>query len=329
MTEDYVEKDEIDQSQLIYGAITGMVENLNDPYSVFFEPVDANNYIEALEGAFEGIGIYINQENDEFVILTPLKGSPAEAADIKPGDIIVEIDDIIVQGLNMDELIELLRGASGTEVKMKIKRESNFYIKTVIRSHIEIPYVESEIIDNVGVIYYYQFTSNSHEQFKTEVDNILSRNPKGLILDLRNNPGGYVYSAQQLISRFIPQGEIYVNFIMADGSSFGENSLGPADLKDFPLVILINEGSASASEIAALALKEAAKATIVGAPSYGKERIQEIIIFNDGSSLKLSIAKWTSPNNISVGENGVQPDYNVELSDTEDTQMIKALQLIN
>ncbi|MFC1599742.1 S41 family peptidase [Patescibacteria group bacterium] len=329
VNDDYVEKDEINQSELMYGAITGMVDKLNDPYSVFFEPLDANDYKNTLEGAFEGIGIYINQIDGQFIILTPLKGSPAEEADIKPNDIIIEVDDEIVQGLDMDQLIDLLRGPAGSEVKLKIKRGSNYYFKNIVRTHIDVPYVESEIIDDIGIIYYYQFTSNSNDQFKTEIEKIIAQNPKGIIIDLRNNPGGYVYSSQLLISRFIPKGETYVNFIMADGTSYGENSLGPGDLKDYPIAVLINEGSASASEIAALALKDAAGATIIGAPSFGKEKIQEIITYNDGSSLKLSIAKWTSPNGTSVSENGIEPDYNIKLGDTEDSQLNKALQLIN
>ena len=149
-----------------------------------------------------------------------------------------------------------------------------------------------------------------------------------IVVDFRNNPGGYVYSAQLFVSRFIPKGEPYVNFIFADGSSYSENSLGPGDLKDFPVAVLVNEGSASASEIAALALKDSIDAVIVGAPSYGKDKIQEIITYNDGSSLKLSIAKWVSPNNTSVGENGVEPDYNVKIGDTEDTQLLKAIDLL-
>lgn len=325
--DDYV--DDYDEEELMYGAIAGLINKLDDPYSTFFEPIDASDYMEALEGSFDGIGIYINQEDGKFVVLTPLKGSPAEEEGIMPGDIIVEVDDIIVQGLQMDELVELLRGVSGTEVKLKILRSSNFYIKRIVRSHIEVPYVESEMRDGIGILYYNQFTSNSNEQLLIELESLSSQNPKGIILDLRNNPGGYIYSAQQLISKFIPKGDPYIQITMADGTNYVESSLGPGEFKDLPMVILINEGSASASEIAALALKENIDAKIVGATSFGKGKIQEIITFSDGSSLKLSIATWSSPSGIFIGGIGIQPDYNVKLGDTDDTQLNKAIDLLN
>lgn len=334
VTKEYIDKTGIDENELIYGAISGMVERLNDPYSVFFEPIDATSYLEALEGEFDGIGIYITQEGNDFIVLTPLKGSPAEEEGIKPNDIIIDVDDIPVRGLTMEELIELLRGASGTQVKLKIQRDGKYYLKYITRSHIEVPYVESEMINGVGVIYYYQFTSNSHQQFIQAVENILAFNPKGIVLDMRNNPGGYLYSAQQLISRFIPADEVYITLTLSSGSSYSEKSMGPGDLKDIPLVVLINEGSASASEIATLALKDQIGATIVGMPSFGKNKIQEIIIYSDGSSLKLSIAKWSSPNGTSVENTGITPDYLVGLSDSDyqagnDTQLNKAVDLAN
>lgn len=325
---EFVDKDEIKQSDLIYGAISGMVSGLDDPYSVFFEPTEASDFFDSLEGSFDGIGIYINQEDGKFIILTPIKGSPAEAAGIKPGDIIIEVNDVLTQDLSLDDLINMLRGESGTSVKLRLKRNESYLVKTVVRSAIEIPYVESEMKNGIGIINYYQFTSNSHEQFTSEINKITALNPSGLIIDLRNNPGGYVYNAQELISRFIPEGETYVKFFMGDGTMYEEASFGPGDLKDMPVVILINEGSASASEIVALALKDKIGATIVGTESFGKEKIQEIITFSDGSTLKLSIAKWTSPNGTSVAEQGIQPDYIVELTDSGDAQLSKALQLL-
>lgn len=328
VTEEYIDKDEINQTELIYGAISGLVYKLNDPYSIFFEPLDADTYLEALEGEFDGIGIYLNQEGADFVILTPLKGSPAEEAGLKPNDIIIEIDDEPVRGLEIEDVIELLRGATGTKVKLKLKRDGKFIFEYVTRAKIDVPYVESEIIDNIGIIYYYQFTNNSHTQLTNELNSLLANDPQGIIVDLRNNPGGYLYSAQQLVSEFIPNGETYINIIFADGTSYAEKSIGPGSLSEIPVVVLVNEGSASAAEIAALALKDKMGAEIIGVNSYGKEKIQEIISFPDGSSLKLSIAKWTSPNGTSVENNGIIPDYLIENVTSTDTQMEKALQII-
>lgn len=326
---EYIDKDKIDENELIYGAISGLVYKLDDPYSVFFEPIDADTYLETLEGEFDGIGIYLTQEGMDFVILTPLKGSPAEEAGIQPNDIIIEIDEEPVRGLEIENVIDLLRGEIGTQVKLKLKRDDNFIFKYVTRAKIDVPFVESEMKNDIGIIYYYQFTGNSDAQFTEELSKILDQNPKGIILDLRNNPGGYLYSAKQLVSRFIPANEAYINIILASGDSYSEKSLGPGDIKDMPVVILINEGTASASEIAALALKDKINATIVGINSYGKAKIQEILSYPDGSTLKLSVAKWTSPNGTYIEGTGITPDYLVKLSQTNiDDQMEKALQLI-
>lgn len=327
VTQDYIDKNEIDEDELIYGAISGMVTKLDDPYSVFFEPVEADLFNESLEGEFDGIGIYLTQESNNFVILTPLKGSPAEEAGLKPNDIIIEIDDEPITGLEIENVIELLRGETGTTVKLKIKRNGNHLLKYVERAKIDVPYVESEIINNIGVIHYYQFTTNSHSQFESELENVTSTGVDGIIIDLRNNPGGYLYSAQELVSEFLPSGTPYVNIIFADGTTYTEKSSGPGDLENIPLIVLINDGSASASEIAALAFRDQLNADIVGLNSYGKSKIQEIVGFPDGSTLKLSIARWVSPNGTDVSDTGIEPDYLVRLNET-DTQLKKALELI-
>ncbi len=327
VTVDYIDKDKIDENELIYGAISGMVMKLDDPYSVFFEPVEADLFNESLEGEFDGIGIYLTHEGSNFVILTPLKGSPAEESGLKPNDIIIEIDDKPITGMEIENVIELLRGETGTTVKLKIKRNDNYLLKYVSRAKIDVPYVESEIIDNIGVIHYYQFTTNSHTQFKSELENLINTDVDGIILDLRNNPGGYLYSAQQLVSEFLPSGTPYVNIIFADGNTYTEKSAGPGDLENIPLIVLINDGSASASEITALAFRDQLSADIVGLNSYGKTKIQEIVGFPDGSTLKLSIARWTSPNGTDVSDTGIEPDYLVRLNET-DTQLKKALNLI-
>lgn len=334
VNEEYIDKQDLDETELMYGAIEGLVNRIGDPYSVFFEPIDADQYQEALDGAFDGIGIYLTQKENDFVVLTPLKGSPAEEAGIEPNDIIVEIDNTPIRGLLMDDVIDLLRGETGTQVKLKINRNSNLYYKTITRSHIDIPSVESEMINNVGIIYYYQFTNTSNQLFTEEINKLTAQNPKGLVIDFRNNPGGYLFSAQQLISRFIPANEDYIKIMLTSGTTYSEKSSGPGDLKDMPLVIIINEGSASASEIAALALKDQLGAKIVGTTSFGKSKIQEIIKYNDGSYLKLSIARWLSPNGTLVEDIGITPDTIIELTDTDisnniDSQLNKAISLIN
>lgn len=321
---EYIEKDSINQTYLIYGAIKGMVTSLADPYSSFMLPKDSESFQESLSGSFDGIGIYVIYENGNYIVQTPLNGSPAEKAGIKAKDIITHIDGAAISNLTFDQVIDLLRGPSGTEVTLTIKRDSVSKNYTIIRAIIDIPFVEGEIINGIGVIYYYQFTGNSHYQFIDVINTISSKNPKGLVIDLRNNPGGYIYSAQQLISRFIPKNEPFVKVELADGYSYNDVSYGPGDLSKYNTVILINEGTASASEITALALKEKIGAKIVGTHSFGKDKVQEIISYIDGSSLKLSIAKWTSPSGISVDGVGITPDFEV-LNEAE--QLNKAISL--
>lgn len=333
ITTEYISKDEIDKNSLIYGAIDGMVAKLGDPHSVYFEPNDSISYQESLDGSFEGIGIYLNEENGDLVIVTPLKGSPAEKADIKPGDIILEIDNVSIEQMNLTEVVAMLRGPAGSSVKLKLKRDNYIFEVSVIRSQIEVPYVEGELKNGIGIIHYYQFTGNSHEQFVSELKKLTDQNPKALILDLRNNPGGYLSSAQDLVSHFLPEKTVFAHLIFADGSKEADKSYGPGELNKYQTVVLINEGTASASEIAALALKDVNKSKIVGSVTYGKGKIQEIVTYYDNSALKLSIAKWTSPTGTYIDGTGITPDYAVQISDADiannfDRQLEKAMELL-
>ncbi|MBU1446544.1 PDZ domain-containing protein [Patescibacteria group bacterium] len=335
ITTEYIEKDSINREDLIYAAITAMVNQIGDPYSIYLTPTDASYYQESLDGnSFAGIGIYLSEEDDGITILTPLKGSPAEKAGLKPNDIILEVDGVSLENMGMEFGVELLRGEIGTYVKLKILRDGKTTIETrVKRDLIVIPYVETEMIDSVGVIHYYQFTGNSHSQFQTEITKLLEQNPKGLILDLRNNPGGYLYSSKQLLSHFTGYGETIATLTFADGSQQSEIAYGDSSLKSYPIVILLNEGSASAAEIVALALRDLNGTKIVGKTSYGKGKIQEIITYNDGSSLKLSNAKWYSPNGTYINKIGIKPDYEITITEQDfinnrDTQLEKALSLL-
>jgi carboxyl-terminal processing protease len=312
-----------------------MIEALNDPYSKFFIPSDAANYINSLNGeSFTGIGIYLDIENNEIVIISTIKNSPAEKAGLKLNDKIIEIDGIPVKDKTGEEVIDMIRGPEGSKIKLKINRNGKILIKNILREKIDIPYVEGEIQNGIGIIYYYQFTANSNSQFKEEINKILEKNPKGLILDLRNNPGGYLSSAKKLISHFVEAGKPYAKLEFGNGSYTYEKSLGPGELKEYPLIILINEGTASASEIVALALAELNGAKLIGTQSYGKGKTQEIITYTDGSSLKLSTAKWMSINGTYIDQIGIMPDITVELTENDylksnDPQLEEALKLLS
>lgn len=334
LTNEYIEKNSLNKEELLYGAIEGMVDKVGDPYTVFFEPADSDSYLESLDGNFEGIGIYLNEtENGEFEIITPLKGSPAEKAGIKPGDIILEADGVSASEMSLDDLIQKLRGESGSKLTLKIKRDYSILTFTIIREQIEVPYVEGEMKDGIGIIHYYQFTANSHDQFLVEIKKLKNLNPKGLILDMRNNPGGYLYSSQDLLSHFLPADTVFIKMVFADGYIETEKSSGPGELKGYYLVVLLNEGSASASEIAALALRDLNNVKIVGKTSYGKGKIQELIYYGDDSSLKISTAKWLSPAGTYIDNVGIIPDFTVNLTDADiknnlDPQLDKAIALI-
>ena len=322
---EYVDKDSVEETDLIYGAISGMVTSLADPYSTFMLPQDAQTFQESLSGSFDGIGVYLSYEDGNYIIQTAIIGSPAEKVGLKTNDIITQIDGTSTAGMTFDDIIDLLRGPAGTKLTLTIKRGSIVKDYTLTRELIDVPFVEGEMVNGVGVIHYYQFTSNSHYQFIDEINEILDQNPKGLILDLRDNPGGYLYSSQQLVSRFLPENEPFVNVQLADGYSYNDVSYGPGDLGEYKIAILINAGTASASEIVALALNEKIGSKIVGINSFGKAKIQEVISYRDGSSLKLSIAKWFSPNGISVEEKGITPDF--EVTDAA-AQLEKAIYLV-
>ncbi len=272
-------------------------------------------------------------ENDQVVIITPLKGSPAEDAGLKPNDKIIEVDGASVLNFSLEDVVNMLRGPEGSTVQIKILRDNMTLIKNITRATIDIPYVESEIKNGVGVIYYNQFTNNSHSQFVKQIESLTSRKVKGFVIDFRNNPGGYLSSAKQLVSHFLADGQPYVKLEFANGHTQIGKTSGSADLSEYPVVVIINGGSASASEIAALALSELYNAPIVGETSFGKGKIQEIITYDDGSSLKLSTAKWLSPLGTYIDGKGITPDYPVELNDADiersyDPQLEKALQLL-
>jgi carboxyl-terminal processing protease len=327
---EYIDKDSLNKNDLIYRAIEGLMSEVEDPYTIFMEPNDSDTYLSTLNGAYDGIGIYLHEENGQIYILTPLKGSPAEEAGLKPNDLIVKINGKSITENNSNEIINLLRGPAGSTVSVTIKRDNILKTYKITRSNIDIPYVESEMIDDIAIIYYYQFTGNSNLQFYKEVHSLLEQNPKGFILDLRNNPGGYLSTAGQLISYFVETDTNYVTYMFGDGSVREEKTNGTGEFSDYPLVILINEGSASASEITALALKEIKGISLVGKTSFGKGKIQEIVNFDDGSSLKISTAKWVSPNGTYINDIGITPDYIIEPdeNDENDAQLKKALELI-
>jgi len=329
----------LDYQKMIYGAISGMVNSLNDPYTIFLDPETSRQFSEDTEGSFEGIGAEIGVRDSFLTIIAPLKDSPAEKAGLLAGDKVIKIDEEEVMPgrfgiIDIDEAVRIIRGEKGTAVKLTIIRDGldDFKEIEIIRDTIDVKSVEWEMKDG-GIVYLKisQFARDTGDELDKEIDKILINNPKGIILDLRNNPGGYLDVAVRVAGRFISKGRVIVieesknekeEFVSWNGDRLG----------NLPVVVLVNEGSASASEILAGALRDNRGAKLVGDKTYGKGLVQEMKELKDGSSLKVTVAKWLTPNGVDINKNGLEPDVKVEMDaddyeNNRDPQLEKALKL--
>ena len=333
----YVNRFELDRQKMVYGAIVGMLDSLEDPYSIFMEPKDSEKFIDDMSGSFDGIGAEVGIRKEVLTIISPLEGNPAQKAGLKPGDKILKIDDILTGDLNLDEAVSLIRGERGVEVTLLIFREEWKEAKEIkiIRDEIKIPIIKWEILDdNIAHIQFYHFTENSASEFRRTINEILLLQPNGIILDLRNNPGGYLETAVDIASWFLPKGEIVIIEDFGNDKRNEFISKGYKKLEDMPTIVLINEGSASASEILAGALRDIKEIKIVGQKSFGKGSIQQLEKLKGGSSVKITVAKWLTPSGLSISEEGIAPDEEVEITmedidEMRDPQLDKALEMLN
>jgi carboxyl-terminal processing protease len=305
--------------KMFYGAIEGMVASVGDPYTVFFDPDYAQKFNSELDGEFEGIGAEIGMKNDDLTVIAPLPGTPADKAGIKAGDRILAIDGIDTTGMLVDDAVTRIRGTKGTKVTLTIMRDTFKVPKDIVitRDQITVDSVTWKMEDvsgkKVAHITISEFNDKTTDAFNAAVGNILLQNPVGVILDLRNNPGGYLDAAVSVAGEWIQHGTV-VTEKFGDGTSKPYVSDGNARLADMPTVVLINGGSASASEIVAGALQDDKKATLVGEQSFGKGSVQDYTEFADGSALKLTIALWYTPNDHNINKQGITPDVVVKLT---------------
>jgi len=334
----FVDASTTDNNQnLIYGAISGLVSALDDRYSVFFAPTDASKFQQEISGQFEGIGAEIGlNEQKQIIVIAPLKDTPAYKAGIKSGDIILEIEGKSTAGLTVEEAVKQIRGPKGTTVILKIAREGwgeprNF---SIVRDTIRIPSVEYKQINQFGnedingkiaYIKIYNFYENVTVAFYQAALRAAMSNSKGIIIDLRDNPGGYLEAAVNIGGWFIKKGEKIVTEEFKDKEKNQVFvSRGPSIFNSIPLVVIINKGSASASEILAGALKENDNATIVGQKSFGKGTVQELIPLSDGSMIKLTTAHWVTPLGHLIDKNGIEPDITVDEPTSTPTSSMKS-----
>lgn len=324
---DYLFEEDIDDEKMVSAAIEAMVGTLDDPFSVFMPTEEGSEYSDSLDGELEGIGAYLGVEDGKIMIISPIQGSPAQEAGLKPNDQIIKVDDESVEGAPLFEVVKKIKGPKDTQVTITVLRGEKEIKVEITRARIEIKSVELEMKDGYAVISLNQFISRTPQEFADATQEILQNNARGLILDLRNNPGGYLGVSIDLLGYFVEKGEVVVS-IDYPRTVFEQKAEGNAELAGLPVVVLINEGSASASEIVAGSLQDMELATIIGQTSYGKGTVQELTFYNDGSNLKLTIAKWLTPNGTWINEVGVVPDVEVENKEgiDRDYQMERAME---
>ncbi|HRY60457.1 MAG TPA: S41 family peptidase [Patescibacteria group bacterium] len=310
---------DVDYSKLVDGAIAGMTASLGDPFTTYFDTKTLGLFNSEVTGTFEGIGAEVTARDGKLVVIAPLEGAPAEKAGVKPGDIIGLIDGKDVSSMTIDEAILMMRGKKGTEVKLSIIRGTEKPIElTIKRDVINVKSVEYKQLDGgVAYVRVLRFDNTTKSLFDLFVSEIKKNGSKGLILDLRNNPGGYLDAAVDLSSEFIKDGPIVIEQYK-DGRRDTINATGKGNFFDIPMNVLVNEGSASGSEIVAGAIKDLKRGLLIGEKTFGKGSVQEMTPLTTGGALKITVAKWLTPNGTTIDKNGLNPDIEVKYEDSSD-----------
>jgi len=339
INEKYPNASKITDQNKLYGAISGLIGSLNDPYSIFFSPDEAKLFEDDIQGNFSGVGMEIGIKDKILTVIAPLKNTPAYKANIKSGDKILKIDNLVTSGLSIEKAIRLIRGDIGTTVALTIFRDGDKEPKEVkiVRDTINVPTLDTELRkDGIFVIKLYSFSANSVELFRNAIKEFSTSQSDKLLLDLRGNPGGYLDAAVDMSSWFLEGGKTVVT------EDYGNNSKPKAYRSQgyniftdkLKFVILIDGGSASASEIFAGAMQDYKKALLIGEKSYGKGSVQEVVKVTPNTILKITVAKWLTPNGNSISEKGLTPDYQVsftkkDIEAKKDSQLDKAVELLN
>lgn len=297
------------KQELINAAIRGMVEHLDDKYSTYVEPTRANEFLEQIVGSFEGIGAYVEMVDGVFTITAPIAGSPAEKAGIRGGDVVTAVNGESIAGKTIKESIALIKGPAGTKVTLTISRKTEKIEIDVIRNQVDIPAVEFEMINSVPVIRIKNFDQTLTEKFREIIQKeVVGKSRKGLILDVRNDPGGFLTGAVEMCEFFAKKGEtLFSTDYRQENIPFKSNIDGP--LENQPnIIVLQNEGSASASEIFSSFLQETKRAEVWGTVSRGKGTVQKLLKYSNGGVLKITVAKWLTPSGVWINDDGVIPD---------------------
>lgn len=333
----YLRASEIKDQAKVYGAMRGLVQSLGDPNSEFFNPDDGKKFEEDIQGNFGGIGAEIGTKDERLIIVAPLKNTPAEKSGLKPKDIILKINATSTEGLDVQSAVKIIRGPVGTQVTLTVFREGwekprDFIIA---REIIAIPTLDFEM--KAGPIAYvslHSFNANANVLFYQAILKALTNGSRGLVLDLRNNPGGFLQVSIDLAGWFLPRGSLVVKEVSRNNEEKPFFANGTGALKDLPVVILVNGGSASASEILAGAIRDYRPVKLVGEKTFGKGTVQQIESLRDGSSVKITTAHWVLPKGQTIDQKGLDPDFEVKMTDEDtenkkDPQLDKAIEVLN
>lgn len=331
---------EVDEEKLKEGAIKGYIEGLNDPYTEYISKEDMQDYMADTIGNFVGIGIYMvkDTEADKIMVLSPIKGSPAEKAGILPGDLIISVDGVEYKAEDMSVAANKIKGESGTTVKLEILRGTETKTFELKRENIKVNPVEGKVLENkIGYIEFSSFDEGTAQEFKTKFEELQKQGIKSLIIDLRNNGGGIVNEALEIADYILDKDDVILYEVDKNNEEKIEKSKN-APIINIPIVILTNGNTASSSEILAGALKDHGKAKIVGTKTYGKGVIQQLLTLPDGSGLKITSEEYLTPNRTKINKVGIEPDEKVELPESvknvllvdekDDTQLKKAIEIL-
>jgi len=327
-----------DEDEFTYGAIRGATSALDDPYTAFIDPAAAEHRRQTDGGSYEGIGAMVSMEDGRLIIVEPFDGGPADTAGLRPDDIVLQVDETPIENMSIYEAIALILGPAGTEVHLTILREGEEPLEvTVTRDQIDIPVVESELLpEGIGYVSMFDFSTDATAKLASAIEELLAENAKGLILDLRGNPGGYLHESVLTAGLFLPSDSV----VLIERTNEEEVILRPADYRSpdpiaagIPVVVLVNGGSASASEIVAGALQDHGRAVLIGEQTFGKGSVQLVHELSNGAELRVTKARWFTPNDNAIHGEGLEPDIIVELTREDadadlDPQLDRAIEFL-
>jgi carboxyl-terminal processing protease len=332
--EQYVDQP-IDDLRLMQGAIEGMLESLGDPHTSYMNPEEFQQATESLEGEeYEGIGAWVDITGDYVQIISPMKGSPAEEAGLLPNDSVIGVDGEDMTGVPGELVLQRILGPAGTDVTLTINRDGETFDVTMTRASITVPMLEYEMLEgNIAYIALYKYGDNVSEQLRSAINELRIQKPVGLILDLRDNPGGFLSTAIEVVSEFIGSGTVmYEQY--GDGETFTYEAIPGGIATEIPLVVLVNGGSASASEITAGAIQDLGRGPLVGVTTYGKGSVQNWVpLQEEAGAVRVTIARWLTPSGRQIAGQGLEPEYVVEMTEEDylegrDPQLDKAIEVL-